>query len=262
MTAEGTTTRVALLVHSGKTSHEVSTPARQMRICLKFGQRRWRWLPAKNTKLTVEVLSPTQTHIETETGTTQVTTEHEELVIAAGQQMTATINNESIIAPMLTVISPLATPTRPSASPTGTAAATGTANGPPTVQSTGPLPSTNTAVPSWPSFARHAQPTPRHARNGHACANRDRDRYNNSGGYTNQYARAANDDGDARCAHLYSDLGANRYTCVDYRYPDLSANEHTHGHEHRHRHEYSGRHEHRDRHEHGGTANLYAQANH
>ena len=76
--AAGATTRVALLVHSGKTSHEVSTPLAEADL---FEVRTTAAVASvKYTKLTVEVLSATQTHIETETGTTQVTVDDEELV--------------------------------------------------------------------------------------------------------------------------------------------------------------------------------------
>ena len=150
--AAGATTRVALLVHSGKTSHEVSTPLAEADL---FEVRTTAAVASvKYTKLTVEVLSATQTHIETKTGTTQVTVDDEELVIAAGQQMTATVNSTPEIG---TVISPLATPTAPaSRTPTVTASATE----PATVRPTVALLATRTATPNGPSSDVAPSPTP------------------------------------------------------------------------------------------------------
>lgn len=87
--AQGDTTRVALLVYAGKTSHEVDkalaaddlfevrTPAAIANV--------------KQSKITIEALSATQTHIETQAGTAQIATGNQELVMAVGQQLTATL---------------------------------------------------------------------------------------------------------------------------------------------------------------------------
>jgi len=156
-TEQGTTTRVALVVHSGKTSHEVSTPLANADLFEIRTPAAVAMASVENTKLTVEVLSDTQTHIETETGTTQVTTDQEELVMAAGQQMTATVDTPSIIAPLPTLVSPLATPTRPaSPTPTGTALPTSTR----IVPTPGSLPATNTALPSRPFVNVTPSPIP------------------------------------------------------------------------------------------------------
>ena len=145
--AAGTTTRVALLVHSGKTSHEVNTPLAETDL---FEIRTPAAVAsAKYTKLTVEVLSETQTHIETEAGTAQVTTDNQDVVIAAGQQMTATTDNPWSMAPLSeptteTIASPFATPTTsPSPTPTATASATAIT----LMQFSEPLLPTRTATP-------------------------------------------------------------------------------------------------------------------
>ncbi|MFN8491024.1 MAG: hypothetical protein U0350_25745 [Caldilineaceae bacterium] len=101
--AQGDTTRVALLVHTGKTSHEVDTALASNDL---FEVR----TPAavanvKQSKLTIEALSATQTHIETQAGTAQIATGNQELVVAAGQQITAILGT----VPFLATITPTVT---------------------------------------------------------------------------------------------------------------------------------------------------------
>jgi len=146
----GATTRVALLVHHGKTLHEVNTPLAEADL---FEIRTSAAVAsAKYSKLSVEVISESQTHIETEAGTAQVITDNEEVVIAAGQQMTATINNPWSMAPMAmpateAVTSPLSTPTTP-ASPTATATASATEM--PSMHLREPVVSTSIAIADKP----------------------------------------------------------------------------------------------------------------
>ena len=61
------------------------------------------------TKLTVEALSKTETHIEAETGTAQILVNHKELVMAAGDQLTATVGNTPVVLTATVTITPTLT---------------------------------------------------------------------------------------------------------------------------------------------------------
>jgi len=98
--AQGDTTRVSLLVYAGKTSHEVDTTLAandlfEVRTSAAIAH-------VKQSKITIEALSATQTHIETQAGTAQIATGNQELVMAAGQQITATLGT----APLILTITP------------------------------------------------------------------------------------------------------------------------------------------------------------
>ena len=105
---QGATTQVTLLVHSGKTSHEVSTTLTgsdlfEVRTAAAVALM-------SHSKLTVEALSDTQTHIATDAGTTRVFMDNEELVVAAGQQLTATVGSEPNLLTALPISATLPTP--------------------------------------------------------------------------------------------------------------------------------------------------------
>ncbi|CAN5708868.1 hypothetical protein BH10CHL1_BH10CHL1_41030 [soil metagenome] len=123
-TEQGTTTRIALLVNTGKTSHEVDallasddlfevrTPAAVASI--------------KQTKLTVDTLSQTQTHIEAEAGTAQIVDNNGDMVVvAAGQQLTATVGTDVMIPITITL-----TPTELAVNPPAWLVGSGATNTP------------------------------------------------------------------------------------------------------------------------------------
>ncbi len=113
-TEQGATTRIALLVHNGKTSHEVDTPltsddlfeVRTPAAVASMKQPKLTVASTKQTKLTVEALSETQTHIEAETGNAQILANNQEFVMAAGDQLTATVGNTPVLLTVTVTVTP------------------------------------------------------------------------------------------------------------------------------------------------------------